>query len=142
MAAHFHRARYETPLNLEIAMGTANVDQEDRTLPDQEGPIWVGKAWVGLVEESEANGSQAERSWSVAGSPKAGFAKYPLRRDGRTNHDRATESKAKNERRTILFIDESGLSQRPHRCAHGLHADSRQCCNTTLTGRACRRWRA
>ena len=50
--------------------------------------------------------------------------------------------KAKNEGRTIVFIDESGLSERPHRCRTWAPRGQTPVRNTTLIGRRCRRSRA
>ena len=50
------------------------------------------------------------------------------------------KKKAKNEGRTIVFIDESGLGRSARTAAvPGRHADRRRYCNITSTGKPCRR---
>src|ERR1700675_722904 len=50
------------------------------------------------------------------------------------------KKKAKNQGRIIVFIDESGLSERPHRCRTWAPRDTPRCCNTTSTGKLYRQW--
>jgi hypothetical protein len=45
---------------------------------------------------------------------------------------------ARIKRRSIVFIDESGLSELPHPAATGYQTGKWQCCNITSTGTCCR----
>jgi hypothetical protein len=49
---------------------------------------------------------------------------------------------AEKQGRTIVFTDESGLSQRPHRCRTWAPRGQTPVLHITSTGSRCRRWRA
>ncbi len=50
------------------------------------------------------------------------------------------KKKALREGRIIVFLDESGLSERPIGSAPGRRGDRRRCCTITATARCFRRW--
>ncbi len=74
--------------------------------------------------------------------PTSGRSCHPARRSG----DQAmahqalagAKKKCRREGRTIVFIDESGLSERPTGSRLGRPKARRRCCNTASTGSSCR----
>ncbi len=53
---------------------------------------------------------------AASGPPDGHWSRRKARSGGGSRSAGQSKKKAKNEGRTIVFIDESGLSQRPHRC--------------------------
>ena len=116
------RLGYETPLW--TCPRVAHLIEQEFDVRYHEGHVWkilVGLGWSPQRPEGRARERNEEQilNWKKKVWPD-------------------TKKKARREGRILVFIDESGLSQRPHRCRTWAPRGQTPICNTTSIGRVCR----